>query len=169
VALERPIIPRLARDPPSLGNLLHMITHRPAGDPVGPALRGEHVVAWGKIEWRAAKAAIASCAKMSVSRFDASAVRAIEGRLMTSAPPTIVRSVPPPSIPAAAKVAVMLVEHARTTENAGTVGLSLASSQVSRAILLQPKFGITVPQTRRSCSACAVIAYTTGTDNKTAS
>jgi len=41
---------------------------------------------------------------------------------------------------------VMLVEHASTTENAGTLGLSLASSQISRAILLQPRLGITLPQ-----------------------
>ena len=72
---------------------------------------------------------------------------------MTSAPPTSDRSAPPPSMPAAAKVAVMLVEQARTTENAGTLGLSLASSQTSRAMLLQPKFGITVPQTTKSGSA----------------
>ena len=88
---------------------------------------------------------------------------------MTSDPPTIVSSVPPPSIPAAANVAVMLVEQARTTENAGTVGLSLASSQVSRAMLLQPMFGITVPQTSKSGSAWAAIAFTTGTDRETAS
>jgi len=47
---------------------------------------------------------------------------------------------------------VMLVEHASTTENAGTLGLSLASSQISRAILLQPRLG-TLPQTTRSGSA----------------
>ena len=63
----------------------------------------------------------------------------------------------------------MLVEQARTTENAGTVGLSLASSQVSRAMLLQPMLGITVPQTSRSGSAWAAIAFTTGTDRDTAS
>src|SRR3546814_2339336 len=54
----------------------------------------------------------------------------------------MVRSIPPPSMPAAANAAVMLVEQASTTENAGTLGLSLASSQISRAILLQPRLGI---------------------------
>jgi hypothetical protein len=62
---------------------------------------------------------------------------------------------------------VMLVEHASTTENAGTLGLSLASSQISRAILLQPRLGITLPQTTRSGSAA--MACTTGTDRLIAS
>src|SRR3546814_4410237 len=65
----------------------------------------------------------------------------------------MVRSTPPPSMPAAANAAVMLVEQASTAENAGTLGLSLASSQISRAILLQPRLGITLPQTTRSGSA----------------
>ena len=63
----------------------------------------------------------------------------------------------------------MLVEHARTTENAGMLGLSLASSQTSRAMLLHPRLGMTVPQTARSGSAKFAIAWTTGTDNETAS
>ena len=79
------------------------------------------------------------------------------------------RSMSPPSIPAAANAAVMLVEQASTTENAGTFGLSPASSQISRAMLLQPRFGITEPQTTRSGSARAAIAFTTGTDRLIAS
>src|SRR3546814_16401553 len=65
----------------------------------------------------------------------------------------MVRSTPPPSMPAAANAAVMLVEQASTAENAGTLGLSLASSQISRAILLQTRLGITRPQQTRSGSA----------------
>src|SRR3546814_2122406 len=74
---------------------------------------------------------------MAVNRCAASEVSAMCGRPITSAPPTMVRSTPPPSMPAAANAAVMLVEQASTAENAGTLGLSLASSQISRAILLQ--------------------------------
>ena len=48
MALERPVILRLARDPPGLGGILHMIAHGPAGDPVGPALGGKDIIARGK-------------------------------------------------------------------------------------------------------------------------
>src|SRR3546814_4846240 len=81
----------------------------------------------------------------------------------------MVRSTPPPSMPAAANAAVMLVEQASTAENAGTLGLSLALSQISRAILLQPRLGITLHQTTRSGSARSAIACTTGTERLTAS
>jgi hypothetical protein len=69
---------------------------------------------------------------------------------MVSAPPTMTTSMPGPIMPAAAKAAVMLEAQAKVTENEGTVGSSFASSQISRATLLQPRLGMTVPQITRS-------------------
>ena len=62
----------------------------------------------------------------------------------------------------------MLVEHARTTENAGMLGLSLASSQTSRAMLLHPRLGMTVP---KQPDRARLIRHrlTTAMDNETAS
>jgi hypothetical protein len=48
-------------------------------------------------------------------------------------------------MPAATNTAVMLVEQPRTTENDGTVASSFTPSQISLAMLLQPKLGMTVP------------------------
>ena len=44
----------------------------------------------------------------------------------------------------------MLVEHASTVENAGVAWSSPASISTSRAMLLQPRLGATVPHTMRS-------------------
>ncbi len=91
-------------------------------------------------------------------RFELPGFSPIGGLLITSAPPTSASSAEPPSMPAAAKAAIMLVEQASAAEKAGTVGSSPASSQISRPILLQPRLGMTVPQTNRSGRAFAAIA-----------
>src|SRR5687767_11044514 len=95
---------------------------------------------------------------------------------MLSVPPASARSRPRPpfsSIAAASNTATMLVEHASTVENAGVAGSSPASSTASRAILLMPRLGITVPHTKKSGRvpgvSCFAIARTTGTDSAMAS
>src|SRR5436305_2038625 len=119
--------------------------------------------------WSAAIASAGFWRNNLVIRLDAASVSPIDGLLITSAPPTKARSAVPPSIPAAAKAAIMLVEQASTAEKAGTVGSRPASSQISRPILLQPRLGITVPQTKRSGRAFAAIACASGTDRLIAS
>src|SRR6185312_9893809 len=94
-------------------------------------------------------------------------------RLMLSTPPHIARFTSRPSIPAASNTATMLVEHASTVENAGMAGSSFASITSSRAMLLQPRLGATVPHTTRSgralAGSCPAIARATGTESATAS
>ncbi len=91
--------------------------------------------------------------------------------LMLSTPPTRARSRPRPSImPAASMTPIMLVEQAMIVEKAGMVGSAPASSSTSRAMLLQVRLGITVPQIAKSGRApCASMAWTTGTDRAMAS
>jgi hypothetical protein len=94
-------------------------------------------------------------------------------RLMLSTPPQSATSTPSPSMPAAWKTAAMLVEQASTVEKAGVDWSSLAWISTSRAMLLQPRLGATVPQTMRSgrvpAGSCAAIACATGTESSTAS
>src|SRR5579862_192655 len=94
-------------------------------------------------------------------------------RLMLSTPPHNARSISLPSIPAASNTATMLVEHASTVLKAGVAWSMPASITSSRAMLLQPRFGATVPHTTRSgrepAGSCAAIAFATGTESASAS
>ncbi|HEX6634421.1 MAG TPA: hypothetical protein VF038_10665 [Usitatibacter sp.] len=99
--------------------------------------------------------------------------RPICTRLMLSTPPQSASERGPPSIPAASIAAAMLVAHASTVEKAGVAGSSCASTTTSRAMLLQPRLGATVPHTTRSgrspAPSCAPIAFATGTESATES
>ena len=66
----------------------------------------------------------------------------------------------------------MLVEHAITVENAGIRGSTFASSSTSRATLLTARFGMTIPQVRKSGVAPpsdSIMCRTTGTESSIAS
>ena len=146
-----PVVLCFARDTPSFGGLFHVIAHRPTGDTVGPPLGWEHEVA--RRQRCSAESAAAGSCRFSIGQpLDASAVKRSDGLLMTSARRPLSGLSRHQAVLPQRRLQSCWSSTLGQRKNAGMLGLSLASSQTSRAMLLHPRLGMTVPQTARSGS-----------------